>query len=50
MEQILRYGLLSTTALLDLCDVQGEERLLIGGQQRPTGGSFKASNAWGVPD
>ncbi len=42
----LRYGLLSITALLDLCDVQREERLRIKGQKRPTAVPLKHPRAW----
>lgn len=35
VEQVLRFGLLSTTALLDLCEIEGDERIRIEGQQRP---------------
>jgi len=35
VEQILRFGLLSTAALLDLCEIEGDERLRIEGRQRP---------------
>ena len=31
----MRHGLLSTTALLDLCEIEGDERLRIEGRQRP---------------
>ncbi len=33
--QVMRHGLLSTSALLDLCDVHGEERFAIESCQRP---------------
>ncbi|MGA8594867.1 MAG: hypothetical protein WB676_09000 [Bryobacteraceae bacterium] len=35
VEQVRRHGLLSTTALLDLCEIQGEQRTQIERMQRP---------------
>jgi len=35
MEQIMRHGLLSTSALLDLCEIEGELRSRIEVRQRP---------------
>ncbi len=35
VEQIMRHGLLSTSALLDLCEIEGEFRSRIEIQQRP---------------
>ena len=35
VEQVMRYGLLSTTGLLDLCEVRDPERSLIETQPRP---------------
>lgn len=35
VEQIIRHGLLSTTALLDLCEIEGELRSRIEVHQRP---------------
>jgi hypothetical protein len=35
VEQVMRYGLLSTSALLDLCEVDGEKRFKIESCQRP---------------
>ena len=35
LDQVVRYGLLSTTALLDLCEMRGERRHSIESCQRP---------------
>lgn len=35
VEQVMRYGLLSTTALLDLCEIDEEQRSQIENHQRP---------------
>ena len=35
VEQVMEHGLLSTSALLDLCELQGEPRFQIEGRQRP---------------
>src|SRR6202012_5146518 len=35
VEQVLRFGLLSPAALLDLCEIEGDQRSHIEGRQRP---------------
>jgi hypothetical protein len=35
VKQVLRFGLLSTAAVLDLCEIEGDERLRIEGRPRP---------------